>query len=221
MLFTWDFDAPALLVVLGSVVYVRALAENRHDARAVNDPNAVGLFPQQVGSYRLQREWNEHLVAGPLIFYWADYAPEGGGPVVSVGISPVLGAHDTLICHAARGEDWLWHGDLVFPTSEGDTSFSGSFFNDGATQYLEATTVCTSGVCGQFSTNRRHFGFVYSRPDTHTILTQDPARPIPVLLRTETLDTAMAADQARAELTENLRRFMAAARLGAFTQPYR
>jgi exosortase J len=219
--FWWRWAALALVFGFGSVGYVRALMYVRPAARADADPKALGLFPKQVGQYKLEREWNESLVTGPLIFYWADYRPADGGAVVSVGISPVLGAHDTLLCHSARGEDWLWHGDLNFPTADGATSFSGSFFNDGATQYMEATTVCTGGTCGQYSSNRRHFGFVYSRPDTETLLTQSPTRPIPILLRTETLDTAMAADQARAQLTGNLRAFLAAARLGEFTQPYR
>jgi exosortase J len=218
--FVWRWAAMALLVAVSSVTYVRAMMIDRPD-RAASDPKALGLFPQQVGKYKLQREWNEYLVTGPLIFYWADYKPEDGGAVVSVGISPVLGAHDTLLCHSARGEDWLWHGGLDFATAEGETGFSGSFFNDGATQYLEATTVCSGGSCGQYSTGQRHFGLVYSRPDTKTLLTQSPTRPIPVLLRTETLDTAMAADQARAQLTANLRDFLAGAKLGEFTQPYR
>jgi exosortase J len=142
--------------------------------------------------------------------------------VVSVGISPTLGAHDTLICHAARGEDWLWHGDLSLATKAGETSLSGSFFNDGATQYLEATTVCSGGRCGQYNTTgSRHFGFVYSRPDARTVLSQSPMRPIPVLLRTETLNTAMASDRARAELTDNLRNFLSEANLSEFTKPYR
>ena len=76
-------------------------------------------------------------------------------------------------------------------------------------------------TCGQYSTGSQHFGFVYSRPDTHTLLTQSPSRPIPVLLRTETTDTAMAPDLARTQLTGNLRDFLAAADLSVFTQPYR
>jgi exosortase J len=211
----------ALLVVIGSVTYARALVANRNEPRAITDPKALGLFPQHVGNYTLERAWNEYLVAGPLIFYWADYAPANGGPHVSVGISPVLGAHDTLLCHSARGEDWLWHDTVTLPTAKEATSFSASFFNDGATQYLEATTVCTGDSCGQYSSSRQHFGFVYSRPDTYTMLSQDPARPIPVLLRTETLDTAMAADLARTQLTGNMRDFLAAADLSTFTRPYR
>ena len=226
------FAACALLFALGSVAYIRALTA--HPAPVPAGQAALDRFPQSVGSYKLTRTWEEHLVTGALIFYWADYtpitapvtstAPDGRAnpsPVVSVGISPVLGAHDTLLCHAARGEDWLWHGNLELPTAVEPTNFSASFFNDGAVQYLEATTVCTGGTCGQYSSDRRHFGFVYSRPDTATLLTQSPTRPIPVLLRTETTDTAKAADLARAELTANLRTFLAAADFSRFTQPYR
>ncbi len=212
----------ALLLMVGSVSYARALVETRNAPQAISDPNALGRFPQQIGGYKLERAWNEYLVAGgPLIFYWADYAPANGGAHVAVGISPVLGAHDTLLCHAARGEDWLWHDDLTLPTIKQPVSFSASFFNDGATQYLEATTVCTGENCGQYSGARQHFGLIYSKPDTYTLLSQSPTRPIPVLLRAETIDTAMAADLARTQLTGNMRDFLAAADLSAFTQPYR
>ena len=67
----------------------------------------------------------------------------------------------------------------------------------------------------------RHLGFVYSRPDTRTLLTQSPTRPIPVLLRTETLDQGLNAYAARDLLTANLRAFLVSAQLGEFTKPYR
>jgi len=241
--FLWRWVAFAALVLVGSVSYARGLVAEYREPVALRDAKPVERFPKHVGHYTLQREWSESLPTGTLIFYWADYAPdantqvsearpgapapqagtvdEGNTGVVSVGISPVLGAHDTLLCHSARGEDWLWHGDLLLSTVAGATSFSGSFFNDGATQYEEATTVCTGQSCGQYSTNRTHFGFIYSRPDTHTLLTQSPTRPIPVLLRTETLNTSLAPDAARAELTANLGRFLAGADLSVFTKPYR
>ena len=84
----------------------------------------------------------------PLIYHWAQYVEEGGGSSVSIGISPVLGSHDTLICHTARGEDPLWRDQLTLATSKVPVDFSGSFFNDGATQYLEVSTVCSGGSCG-------------------------------------------------------------------------
>ena len=211
----------AFVIAIGSISYARALIASHNAPQTLTDPKALGHFPTQVGRYKLDHAWNEYLVTGALIFYWADYAPENGGPHVAVGISPVLGAHDTLLCHAARGEDWLWHDTLAINTTGEQTSFSASFFNDGATQYLEATTLCTGASCGQYSSSRQHFGFVYSRPDTRTLLSQSPTRPIPVLLKTETTDTAMAPDLARTQLTQNLRDFLAAADLSTFTQPYR
>jgi exosortase J len=218
--FTLRLAAFALLLLVGSISYARQLVRS-HESDLAGAPIVQQRFPKRVGNYTLQREWTESLSTGTLIFYWASYAPEGSGPPIAVGISPVLGAHDTLLCHSARGEEWLWHGDLSFATATGPTNFSGSFFNDGATQYLEATTVCSGTSCGQFTTARKHFGLIYSRPDTHTLLTQSPTRPIPVLLRVETPDYALAADLARAQLTASLRQFLAAADLSVFTQPYR
>jgi exosortase J len=106
-------------------------------------------------------------------------------------------------------------------TSGGPVSFSGSFFNDGATQYLEATTLCNAGSCGQTSTERTHFGLVYSLPDKTSLLSASPARSIPVLLRAETLDAAMAPEQARAELTATMQSFLSAVDVAELTRPYR
>jgi exosortase J len=246
--FELRWAALAVVLLLGSASYARERLDAARHPRPATDPKALGQFPQHVGKYHLVREWNEYLtVGGPLIFYWADYAvdvpdaaskasgevlsaaDQAGVPnmagnddaVVSVGISPVLGAHDTLICHSARGEDWLWHGNLAFGTAASQENFSGSFFNDGAEQYMEATTICSGTSCGQYANERRHFGLIYSRPDTQTFLALSPTRPIPVLLRTSTSDTAMASDLARMELTANLRNFLAGADLSVFTKPYR
>jgi exosortase J len=214
------WTALAILLLLGSVSYARQLIRDHRNELA--GPAVIQQrFPQRIGSYTLQREWTESLPTGTLIFYWATYAPATTGPNIDIGISPVLGAHDTLICHSARGEDWLWHGDLALPTLTGTTNFSGSFFNNGATQYLEATTVCSGTTCGQFNSGRKRFGLIYSRPDAHSLLTQDPTRPIPVLLRVEDPDFAKAPDLARAQLTANLRTFLGQADLAVFTLPYR
>ena len=164
---------------------------SHNEPRAIADPKALGLFPQQVGSYKLEHAWNEYLVSGPLIFYWAEYAPANGGAHVSVGISPVLGAHDTLLCHSARGEDRLWHDTgpcRLQPNPRPASAHRSSIME--LSSIPEATTVCSGPTCGQYASARQHFGLVYSRPDTYRLLSQSPLRPIPVLLRTETSDTA-------------------------------
>ena len=213
------YAAMAVLVLVGSMAVARAYAASARSAP--QDQTILGAFPTHVGSYTLARSWNEYATAGPLIFQWADYAPADGGTHIALGISPVLGSHDTLICHSARGEDPIWHAELPVSTAAGPTSFSASFFADGATQYLEATTLCQSGSCGEYSDNRRHFGFVYSRPSAATLFAHDPQRPIPVMLRAETIDTALPAELARQQLTAATRTFLASLNLNDLTHPYR
>ena len=134
----------------------------------------------------------------------------------------MLGSHDTLICHSARGEDPLWRDQLTLPTA-GDVpiSFSASFFNDGATQYLEATTICNGGSCGEYTSDRTNFGFVYSKPTSQSVFSQDPQRPIPILLKAETIDTTLPVEVARQQLSRALRSFLASVDLNSITQPYR
>ncbi len=209
----------AVLIGLGSVSYARAMIRASSAPSAQNRQS--GVFPARVGAYRLQREWNETLQTGTLVFHWAEYTQADGGAAVSIGVSPTLGAHDTLICHAARGEDWIWHGPLTLPTAAGVTSLSASLFNNGVTQSLEAASVCTGSTCNQSSTERTHFGLIYSHPSTHDLLTQDPARPIPILLRAEIPDATLSPTQARIELTQSITNFLSGADLAEFTQPYR
>jgi exosortase J len=200
--------------------YVRAHSGSALAQRKA-DENMPGQFPTHMGSYTLARTWNENLFTGPLIYHWAEYAPADGGPHVSVGISPVMGSHDTLICHSARGEDPIWRDQLTIPTADGAIGFSGSFFNDGATQYLEATTVCNGGSCGEYSSERTHFGFVYSKPTSQALLSQNAQRPIPILLKVETIDTTLPADVARQQMIADLRSFLAFVDLDGLTKPYR
>jgi exosortase J len=241
-----------LAVVLGAcgASYARGIVRLWRAPQEAVDPNLPGRFPAQIGPYHRVRMWNEYMLTGELVYYWADYAldadarrghdagrvpsaaDQAGVPnlqgndeaPVSVGISPVLGAHDTLMCHTARGEEWLWHGGLAFATADSaagsPTSFSGSLYNDGNVQYLEATTLCSGGRCGQYEGEARHIGLIVSRSVLHDAFGDGP-QVEPLLLRTSTSDTAMAPDLARAELTANLRNFLAEMNLVQFLRHYR
>ncbi len=213
------FAAMAVLILIGSIAFARAYIAGSRSAPL--DPSVLANFPAHIGSYTLARSWNEYATGGPVIFQWADYAPADGSAHIAVGISPILGSHDTLICHSARGEDPIWHAELPASTAAGATSFSAAFFADGATQYLETTTLCNGSTCGEYSDNRRHFGFVYSRPSAAALFSRDPQRPIPVMLRAETTDTALPADLARQQLTADTRAFLAYLNLDDLTRPYR
>jgi exosortase J len=219
------FAAMFVLVLFSSFGVASAYVHTHsgsYVAQMKADETASGQFPARVGSYTLSRSWNENLFSGPLIFHWAQYVPPSGGTPISIGVSPVLGSHDTLICHSARGEDPLWRDQLTLPTA-GDVpvSFSASFFNDGATQYLEATTICNGGSCGEYTSDRTHFGFVYSKPTTNTLFTRDPQRPIPILIKAETVDTTLPAAVARQQMIAAVRSFVASVDVDGLTQTYR
>ncbi|HTF44783.1 MAG TPA: exosortase J [Terriglobales bacterium] len=223
--FHLKFVAMLVLVLFSCYGVARAyvvMHSESYTAQRKTDQNALGQFPAHIGSYTLSRSWNENLFTGPLLFHWAQYVPDGGGPPISLGVSPSMGSHDTLICHSARGEDPLWRDQLTLPTvRNAEVSFSGSFFNDGATQYLEATTICNGVSCGEYSSDRTHFGLVYSKPTTQALFSQDPQRPIPILIKAETIDTTLPAEVARQQMIAAVRTFVASVDLDGLTQPYR
>jgi exosortase J len=223
--FSIRFAAMLVLVLFSGYGVARAYVLE-HSASNVSqakmDQNAPGQFPGRIGSYTLSRTWNENLFTGPLVFHWAEYVPDDGGTHISLGISPVLGSHDTLICHSARGEDPLWRDQITMSTAGNvPINFSGSFFNDGATQYLEATTICNNGSCGEYSSDRAHFGLVYSKPSTTALFSQDPQRPIPILIKAETINTTLPVEVARQQMIAAVRSFLTSADLAGLTQPYR
>jgi exosortase J len=223
--FNLRFAAMLVLVLFSGYGVARAYVLTHSGSYAAQikiDQDAPGQFPAHIGGYVLSRTWNENLNTGPLLFHWAEYVPADGGTHISLGISPLLGTHDTLICHSARGEDPLWRDQITLLTAGNiPVNFSGSFFNDGATQYLEATTICNGGSCGEYSSDRTHFGFVYSKPTSHALFSQDPQRPIPILIKAETIDTTLPPEVARQQMTAAVRSFLAAVDMGSLTQPYR
>jgi hypothetical protein len=79
--------------------------------------------------------------------------------------------------------------------------------------------MCRGKDCGEYITERTHFGFVWSRPDAPTLLGDDPGRPIRILVRAESVDTSMPADATRKQLTQDLRDFLGSARLDDLIRP--
>jgi exosortase J len=209
-----------VIALLGCTSLARANAAI-HSSTVTLADKAVRRFPQRLGNYTRVRTWNETLPVGTIIYVWAQYVPADGGMPIAIGVSPIMGWHDTVVCHYIRGETPLWQGQLTTATDGGfPSSFSSAFYNDGVTQYLMASTICTGRECGEFTTEHAHFGFIYTRTNAESLLRDDPMVPIPVLLRIETLDESMPAEAARQQLTNDLRAFLASVRLDDLTRPY-
>jgi exosortase J len=183
---------------------------------------AAERFPSRLGNYTRVRTWKDEISpAGPVAYFWAQYAPENGGTPIAIGVSPILGWHDPLISHYIRGENPLWQGQLTTATAGGGaSSFSSAFFNDGVTQYLLASTICNGSTCGEYAAKHAHFGFIYTRTNAESLLRDDPMHPIPVVLRVETLDATIPAEAARQQLTDDLRVFLVSVKLDDLTRPY-
>ena len=211
-------------VVFGCYSAAHALIRHREEAASSEAiaQKPVTEFPKRIGDYTLVRSWNENFFTGTLAYHWGDYAPVGGGLHVALGVSPILGAHDTQICHSARGEDPLWHDQIDLAVSGGlNVSFNSALYNYGGSQFLEVSTLCTGTACGEYGTSGTHFGWIYSRPDPQSVFSRDPMRPIPILLRAETAETELPADVARKRLTNAVRSFVSSLNLNELTQSYR
>lgn len=193
---------------------------NAIHANLANPNNAAQAFPPHLGNYALTRTWNETILSGTVIYNWGQYAPADGGTDIAIGVSP-LGLHDPLTCHTVRGDSPIWQGPITFSgAGAGTVSYSSALYSDGVTEYLEASTQCSGASCGEYATRRSHFGFVFSRPGPGSLFDGDPARPVAVLVRAESMDASMSPDAARRKLTVDLQAFLASVSLEDLTRPY-
>jgi exosortase J len=108
----------------------------------------------------------------------------------------------------------------VATASDDPVSFTSALYADGVTQHIEASTICSGKTCGEFTTERKHLGFIYSRPDARSLVDQTGEKPIRVLVRIETTDMSLPTDVARRQLIEELRLFLGSVKLDDLTRPY-
>jgi exosortase J len=211
----------AAVLAMAAIFGVDVLHEHRVDAAAMASTQMPGL-PEHVGNFTLQRTWNETQF-GVLVYTWGEYAPPAAngtaGAHVELGVSPQT-VHDAEVCHLARGEDPTWHGQIVTATAGGEAEFTAATYNDGATQTLEASTVCDNGACRQYSETSQHVTLIYARPHRGVPLQTDTTRPIPVMLKVESLDTTSPVSVMEPQLAATLTEFLKGADLLALTAPY-
>jgi exosortase J len=221
--------ARPLLMKVGAVLAMAAIFgvdvmhEQRVDAAAKNSAQKLPQLPHSIGNFTLVRTWDESQF-GVLVYTWGEYAAPSGangtaGPHVMLGFSPQT-VHDAEVCHIARGDDPTWHGQIATATAGGQVELTVATYNDGATQKLEASTVCDNGVCRQYSETSQHVTLVYARPHRGVPLQSDGTRAIPVMLKVESLDTMAPVSVMEPQLAATLTEFLKGADLTALTAPY-
>ena len=188
-------------------------------------PTPAGL-PQHIGDYTLLRTWTDSTLEGTVVYIWGEYAappplPDVAPPPhISLGISPQLAAHDAEVCHIARGEDPTWHGQIDTPSLGGQIDLTAAAYNNGVTQRLEASTVCDAGACRQYSETTQHITLLYARPHRELPMETDPTRPVPVLIKVESLDVVSPVSVVEPQLAAAVRNFLSQANLVEITAPY-
>ena len=128
--------------------------------------------------------------------------------------------HDAEVCHIARGEDPTWHGQIATASPGGEIDLTSAAYNNGVTQRLEASTVCDAGACRQYSETTQHVTLVYARPHRELPIGADRTRPVPVLLKVESLDVVSPTSVIEPQLAAALKSFLAEANLVQITAPY-
>jgi exosortase J len=212
----------ALSAIFGIETIHSLRAEAAYEAAR---PTPAGL-PQRIGDYTLIRTWTDTTLERTVVYIWGEYAAPAAlpgrapSPNISLGISPQLGVHDAEVCHIARGEDPTWHGQIIASSPGGEIDLTSATYNNGVTQRLEASTVCDAGACRQYSETTQHVTLVYARPHRTVPMEADRTRPVPVLLKVESLDVLSPADVVRPQLAATLNAFLAQTNLVQITTPY-
>ena len=211
----------AALLAMAAIFGADMLHQRRVDL-AADARQAMPALPTHVGNFTLQRTWNEQQF-GVLVYTWGDYsAPAANGAPdahVMLGVSPQT-VHDAEVCHIARGEDPTWHGQIVAATAGGQVELTAATYNNGAIQKLEASTVCDHGACRQYSETSQHMTLIYARPHRGVPLEADTTRPIPILLKVESLDVLAPENMIQPQLAATLMAFLKGADLLSITAPY-
>jgi exosortase J len=216
----------AAVIALSAIFGVEGLhALRAEEAYEASRPTPSGL-PQRIGDYTLVRTWTDTTLGGTLVYLWGEYAapnpPAGVTPSlhIALGISPQLGVHDAEVCHIARGEDPTWHGQIATASPGGEIDLTSAAYNNGVTQRLEASTVCDAGACRQYSQTTQHVTLVYARPHRELPMSADRTRPVPVLLKVESLDVLSPTSVIEPQLAQSLKAFLAETNLVQITAPY-
>ncbi len=222
----WPLLAKSAAVLSLALLFGADYLHGRRAEAAI--PDAYPALPETIGSYHLVGRHLDVNAEGVVVYTWGHYAapsvPGTAPEIVQLGISPRLSLHDAEVCHIARGEDPIWHGQLAAATPGGPVQLTAVMYNNGVTQKLDASTVCDGTSCQQFSQQVSKRGdsltLVFSHPHKELPLQAESARPVPVLLKVESNNVQQPLAQAQPQMTAILQRFLAQANLAQLTAPY-
>jgi exosortase J len=182
----------AFSVVLLAVLALPSSAlRSRQSSPASTQSSTASLarFPKQIGSFSLTRTWYEQSGGQTLVESGA-YSQSGSDEIIlAVWVAPFVYYHDANSCWLARGLKPALVTSLPFVTAQGKSAeLSTGFYNDGVTDSIVVSVVCTPGSCSQsqqVASNGRVSFFVL-KPQIGD-LAGGATHPVPIMIRIDRL----------------------------------
>ena len=190
-------------------------------ATAESSTASLARFPKQIGSFALTRTWYEQSGGQTLVESGA-YSQSGSDEIIlAIWVAPFVYYHEANSCWLARGLKPDLVTSLPFATAQGKSpgksvDLSTGFYNDGVTDSIVVSVVCTPGSCSQSQqvASKGRVSFFVLKPQIGD-LTGGAAHPVPIMIRIDRpqpdqphSDASKAATQSA--LTAEAQKFLAA-----------
>ncbi len=198
-------------VLLAVLALPSSALRSRQSALASTPSSATALarFPKQIGSFALTRTWYEQSGGQTLVesgAYSAPYSANGSDEIIlAVWVAPYVYYHDANSCWLARGLTPELVTSLPFVTAQGKSvELSTGFYNDGVTDSIVVSVVCTPGTCSnsQQLASKGRFSFFVLKPQVSE-LAGGTAHPVPIMIRIDHLQTDQLHSGASKTVTES------------------
>jgi exosortase J len=157
----------------------------------LSSPASLARFPKQIGQFALTRTWYEQSGGQTLVESGA-YSQSGADEIIlAIWVAPFVYYHDANSCWLARGLKPDLVTSLPFVTAHGKSAdLSTGFYNDGVTDSIVVSVVCTPGSCSQSQqvASKGRFSFFVLKPQIGE-LTGGAAHPVPIMIRIDRLQS--------------------------------
>jgi len=215
----WKGAVVAFLAAMSCVSSLVTFSNLPKDDSTANGSLPDGLFPQQMGKYRLLRSWLEQDWLNQLAYQWTAYSTGEPGHEVDVALWLGRGVHYPIACHISRGDRPTWNSVIVLPSAEGASAmFSLSFYEGPHAAALEATTVCDAGGCNEHVLLPSQVNVAFASMGIGSLLTRPDSRPLPMLIRQQSQDSMEPPDNARRRMLAELKDFISQLNTHAFVR---
>jgi exosortase J len=171
----------------------------------------AGRFPKSIGQFALTRTWYEQSGGQTLVESGAYSAPGSDEIILAIWVAPFVYYHDANSCWLARGLKPDLVTSLPFVTAQGKSvDLSTGFYNDGVTDSIVVSVVCTPGSCSQSQqvASKGRFSFFVLKPQIGD-LAGGAAHPVPIMIRIDRVHSDASKNDTQSALTAEAQKFLA------------